>query len=463
MSVHSSSKPSKEHLLKNEQFDEALDVSQSMDVTHTPKKFDEHKADGSAADGSAAADNTAAAAGANTSETSPNKSKFSDKPFDEAVSMSDSMSDSSVDTNASPKHGSSGAARKKEEHQMSPGELRKHQDHALSANPTQGGSQKPTVGHLSPPVTSNANIEESRDDDSDTDDTSASSGDDDNDNNSDDDGDEDGNAGANGGGTLNIEGAYNPSDYDNLDVGPDVREIFDYISRYKPHEVELDTSLKCFIPDYIPAVGEMDAFIKVPVVDRLPMGLGGDANFAPAVMSDPLGLKVLDEPAANQSDSTVLELQLRAISKKSSGEVAVRSIENASRNPMEIQKWITSINELHRSKPPPSVHYKKAMPDIEVLMDVWPEEFEDALVREKIPLPNVNLECSNAEFIKIWCSILDVPVYDGNIVESLHVLFTTYMEFTANQHFMPNQAAGKDGGNGNGQMDDDFGSFLDYK
>ena len=34
------------------------------------------------------------------------------------------------------------------------------------------------------------------------------------------------------------------------------------IARYKPITVELDTKLKAFIPDYIPAVGEVDAFIK---------------------------------------------------------------------------------------------------------------------------------------------------------------------------------------------------------
>lgn len=34
--------------------------------------------------------------------------------------------------------------------------------------------------------------------------------------------------------------------------------------------------------------------------------------------------QVLDEPAAVQSDATVLELQLRAISKKHHGDVAVR-------------------------------------------------------------------------------------------------------------------------------------------
>jgi hypothetical protein len=44
-----------------------------------------------------------------------------------------------------------------------------------------------------------------------------------------------------------------------------VRELFEYIPRYKPHNVELDTRLKCFIPDYIPAVGEIDPFLKVRV------------------------------------------------------------------------------------------------------------------------------------------------------------------------------------------------------
>jgi intraflagellar transport protein 46 len=46
-------------------------------------------------------------------------------------------------------------------------------------------------------------------------------------------------------------------------VSAEVRDLFQYIERYKPQEVELESTLKCFIPDYIPAIGEMDAFIKV--------------------------------------------------------------------------------------------------------------------------------------------------------------------------------------------------------
>lgn len=39
-------------------------------------------------------------------------------------------------------------------------------------------------------------------------------------------------------------------------------------------------------------------------------------------------MEVLDEPAAIQSDATVLELQLRAISKKQHGDVAVRWVKS---------------------------------------------------------------------------------------------------------------------------------------
>ena len=34
-------------------------------------------------------------------------------------------------------------------------------------------------------------------------------------------------------------------------------------SRYTPQTIDLDHKLKPFIPDFIPAVGDIDAFIKV--------------------------------------------------------------------------------------------------------------------------------------------------------------------------------------------------------
>eukprot|EP01029_Cantina_marsupialis_P030311 TRINITY_DN815_c0_g1_i2.p1 TRINITY_DN815_c0_g1~~TRINITY_DN815_c0_g1_i2.p1 ORF type:complete len:398 (-),score=145.49 TRINITY_DN815_c0_g1_i2:79-1272(-) len=215
-----------------------------------------------------------------------------------------------------------------------------------------------------------------------------------------------------------LEGGYNPSNYAHLDVPAECRDLFQYISRHKPHTIELETKLKCFVPDLIPAVGEIDPFIKIP---------------RPHGKQDLLGLRVLDEPATEQSDPTVTEMQLRALSKKAALEpVVVRSIEDAEKNPREIQKWINSITELHKTKPKPQVHYKKPMPDVEVLMQEWPAEFEEAL--KDIPVPGANINMELKEYCRVACALLDIPVYD-NIVESMHLLFTLYNEFKTNPHF----------------------------
>ena len=46
-------------------------------------------------------------------------------------------------------------------------------------------------------------------------------------------------------------------------VSQDMKELFEYIGRYSPLDIPLETKLVPFIPDLIPAVGELDPFIKV--------------------------------------------------------------------------------------------------------------------------------------------------------------------------------------------------------
>lgn len=45
-------------------------------------------------------------------------------------------------------------------------------------------------------------------------------------------------------------------------------------NRYRPTQVDLETKIKAFIPDYIPAVGEVDAFLKPSKPDGQPETLG---------------------------------------------------------------------------------------------------------------------------------------------------------------------------------------------
>ncbi|XP_075214197.1 intraflagellar transport 46 [Lycorma delicatula] len=206
-----------------------------------------------------------------------------------------------------------------------------------------------------------------------------------------------------------LEGSYDPRDYDHLTVSADVKDVFKYITCYTPQSIELEYKLKPFIPDFIPAVGDIDAFLKVNRPDG---------------MQDDLGLRVLDEPCANQSEPAVLYLQLRANTKQTSAKpVVVKKVENAEKNPKAIDRWIKDINELHKSRPAQNIQYTRTMPDIDGLMQEWPQEFEECL--NKIGLPIGDLECDLLTLVDIVCCLLDIPKYESRI-ESLHVLFYLY-------------------------------------
>lgn len=387
--------------LTNDKYDEAVEISQSMDVS--PQKQPRQP----------------------QQSGDKNSASITNAPFDEALEFSQSGSDDSVDTRASEKMGRGG--RGSQDKQIASLEVK-------APPPTQGSFKIDTSTGAATRMSADSGPSMSRQQtsgniDGDEDDEEESSSEEDED-------DEDGENDAAGESYDNIEGAYNAREYQHLNVAKEVRDLFEYIERYKPHEVELDTQLKCFIPEYIPAIGEIDGFIKVPRPD------GED---------DGLGLKILDEPATIQSDPTVLELQLRATSKKQQyGDVVVRSIESAEKNPVAVEKWIQNITDLHRSKPPPQVHYKKNMPDAEVLMDQWPEGFEEAL--KTLELPSPELDMSLAEYAKVLCSILDIPTYE-NPVESLHLMFSLYVDFRDNPHFQAMRGGGGGGGDEYGGAD----------
>ena len=404
--------------MTNDKYDEAVDISQSFDQGSSFAGGKDAKYSGEAdSKGGAGGGGGGVGGGMRVLKDSE---KATNKPFDEALEFSQSGSDDSVDTRLSDKKGKNAGGGKSHQHnaetKQQPGPAATvtapkptaSMAHA-SPNLQQAPPGKQPMGGAPSPSKTGRSRHESDEGSSEEGDPEES--------------------------YDNLEGAYNPKDFAQLNVTAEVRDLFQYIERYKPHEVELETTLKCFIPEYIPAIGEMDAFIKVPRPDK---------------KDEDLGLKYLDEPSATQSDPTVLELQLRAMSKKLQyGDVVVRSIENASKSPGAIDKWIQNISDLHRSKPPPQVHYRRNMPDIDALLDVWPEEFEAMLETLKLPSPDLDLSLS--EYTKVLCAILDIPVYE-NPIESLHQMFSLYMDFRNNPHLQARDMslADRDRNNGAG-------------
>lgn len=54
----------------------------------------------------------------------------------------------------------------------------------------------------------------------------------------------------------------------------DIKHMFQLISQYNPQKVDIETKLLPFIPEFIPAVGDIDAFIKIPRPDGIDDGVG---------------------------------------------------------------------------------------------------------------------------------------------------------------------------------------------
>ncbi|KAL3902191.1 MAG: hypothetical protein SGCHY_000042 [Lobulomycetales sp.] len=233
-----------------------------------------------------------------------------------------------------------------------------------------------------------------------------------------------------------------------------IQQLFSYTSEYQPEAIELFPELKCFVPDYIPAIGDIDPMIKIPAP---PSSVKDDAK---GPIDPELGLVVLDEPATKQSDPAVLDLQLRAASKglgsnnkAVANEQAVRSITLGSGAQGQVgqkalNQWVQNVYDLHVHKPPDRVEYSKRMPDIEKLMQEWPPSIDVALSTNSIKLPGADIDLELPDYVKVVCNILDIPVnaHSGvrkggskanshSHIEALHVLFTLYTEFKNSQHF----------------------------
>ena len=59
---------------------------------------------------------------------------------------------------------------------------------------------------------------------------------------------------------------YDPAEFQHLQVSNELKELFQHITRYTPQTIDLETRLKPFIPEYIPAIGDIDAFLKVKYI-----------------------------------------------------------------------------------------------------------------------------------------------------------------------------------------------------
>jgi intraflagellar transport protein 46 len=166
----------------------------------------------------------------------------------------------------------------------------------------------------------------------------------------------------------------------------------------------------------------------------------------PDNLQEELGLSVLDEPTILGIDPSIFSLELSyKLKSRSTSNFIVKAVDNAEKNPMKIQNWIDQIANLHKEKMSSDVFYTKPMPNVESLMQIWPEAIESIL--KDIPFPGENLNMSLDNYSKLVCNMLDIPVHkesNKSIIQALHVLFTLYSEFKGNVHIQTKKEKGED-------------------
>jgi intraflagellar transport protein 46 len=190
--------------------------------------------------------------------------------------------------------------------------------------------------------------------------------------------------------------------------------------------------MKPFIPNFIPSIGEVDAFLKINRPDN---------------HLEELGLSCIDEPTINGVDPVIFSLDLSYTGKNNNinPNLIIKTLDNAEKKPKEIQSWIDSISDLHQKKMSSNVSYSKNMPDVESLMQVWPDKMENLL--KDIDFPDGSIAMPLDGYAKIICNMLDVPLHklseERSIIEALHLIFSVYYEFKENQHFPRGHATGE--------------------
>eukprot|EP00804_Cyclotella_cryptica_P028630 CCRYP_008161-RA/>CCRYP_008161-RA protein AED:0.42 eAED:0.42 QI:0/-1/0/1/-1/0/1/0/162 len=161
--------------------------------------------------------------------------------------------------------------------------------------------------------------------------------------------------------------------------------------------------------------------IKIPRPDGVPDGLG---------------ITELDEIVmADQSNAAVIELQLRNWSKTQEGtRLAIRSISNAANFPQEIDRWIQSVEEIHEKEEPISAVWSD--PDIlrvKELMKPWPKELQQELQNSDLRVPSPDIDLSLSEYARILCALNGIPVRDGSLIDSVHMMFRMFTSFMADK------------------------------
>ena len=193
----------------------------------------------------------------------------------------------------------------------------------------------------------------------------------------------------------------------------------------------LQTPLQPFQPDFQPSVGNLDVMVRPPLPDG---------------RCDGAGMGWVDEQGPTPSDAALLELTLRAASRRAGScssmaeSSPVRRIEHA-RVAREVGRWVAAVASVRAGAVPggdracfagggtvpPNLSAQQPL-DTESLLGEWPSAVQAALREEALPGADIDLPLT--DYGRVACALLDngIDPTAGGTVHALHKLFSIYLD-----------------------------------
>lgn len=164
-----------------------------------------------------------------------------------------------------------------------------------------------------------------------------------------------------------------PEQWENLVIHQEMKDLFPHIIKYTPQSIDTPYRLQPFIPDFVPSVGDVDAFLKVTIPPLSKPQRQQEVN----EYLHKMGIYLLDEPSGEQSEPSLLNMKLRSVLAGSgaNGRSASASLIPTAKSPKEIDKWINEVEKLHMTQMVNDIQPRK---EIEPLLVNWPRSYADA-------------------------------------------------------------------------------------
>lgn len=221
-----------------------------------------------------------------------------------------------------------------------------------------------------------------------------------------------------------------PEKWENVQLDPEIKALFPYILKYTPQNIEIPYHLQPFIPEYIPAVGDVDAFLKVtePPLSKIERSQEVHDHL------QKLGLHFLDEPSGSQSEPSLLNMKLRSAltgNSKSSRSSSAQVMPLA-KSIKDIDKWINEVEEVHMSQ---SIYDAQPRKDIENVIIDWPRNYAQvATIVQEAYQQCLTDQYSLKDYIDVLCQQFEINgprESQADYLLSTQTLFALYL--AANQ------------------------------